>query len=293
MNSNVNSPTYQEKLLGEQIQLAVKKFGVFDFGSLMDEEIAAITEKIVTAKKELPAEYHLIVEAERADNYNKEDDPIIRIYGNAEYDAVLDMIVDDEEYTTETAKEIKSLGSICPVFTEVEIFNESITASAIKEVTRKDVTSKHFRDWFFQMDEMSYTTPKDFHPSTLTHSDEISVYGYFNENKLDGIIRVDKYDDRYELSFFFVNETLQHKGIGQYLFQFVLSKFRNKKLILNVYKDNSPAIHIYKKYGFKIVGIRYGKGYRPELPHYIMQRSVNDSHYVKYEKVSESAKKES
>jgi hypothetical protein len=36
--------------------------------------------------------------------------------------------------------------------------------------------------------------------------------------------------------------------------------------------DNRPAIHIYKKYGFKIVGTCYGRGYFPKIPYYVMEK---------------------
>ena len=185
----------------------------------------------------------------------------------------------DGEYITE---EVKSIGSISTLFTEIEIapekfFTESTQPFSIREVTHRDVTSKHFVDWFFKMDDWANITPKQFPFSMITHSDDIYVYGYFNGDKLDGIIRVDEYNDKYELSFFFVNKDLQDQGIGQYLFRYILNTFKNKKLVLYVYKDNSQAIHIYKKYGFYSIGTEYGRGYKPNSPHYIMQKDIPDS----------------
>ena len=88
------------------------------------------------------------------------------------------------------------------------------------------------------------------------------VYGYFNNGRLDGIIRVNEVDDdEYEVSFLFVNKFVQSQGIGQCLVSSVVDWFFDKTLILYVYKDNANAIHIYKKYGFKIIGTDYGKGY--------------------------------
>jgi len=176
-------------------------------------------------------------------------------------------------------KTIKNIGAISTGFTEIgikpyEIYREYVESSEIKEVGHKDVTGKYFKDWFFKMDDWAGINPKQFPFSMITHSDEISVYGYFNDNKLDGIIRVDEYDDYYYLSFFFVNKARQHQGIGQSLFRYILRRFKDKKIILFVYTDNSPAIHIYKKYGFKIIDTAYGVGYRPDNPHYIMQRDI-------------------
>jgi hypothetical protein len=43
-------------------------------------------------------------------------------------------------------------------------------------------------------------------------------------------------------------------------------------LTLCVYTDNANAIHIYKKYGFEIMGTDYYRGPTPDKPHYIMQK---------------------
>jgi len=176
-----------------------------------------------------------------------------------------------------TVERVKSIGAVSTGFAEVPIttrdfFNESAESTKIRNVTHKDVTSKHFINWFFSLEDWVGNNPSRFPFDMIIHNDEFSVYGYYNGDKLDGIIRVDKYDDYCEISFFCVNQSLQHQGVGQFLFQFALNRFGDKKLILDVYTDNAPAIHIYKKYGFRVTGIGYGKGYNPESPHYIMQR---------------------
>ena len=194
----------------------------------------------------------------------------------------------NKEYLTEMTKrekDYKNIGAISTVFTEAdihfdEILMESVKSGTIKTVTHKDVTSKHFVDWFIKIMKIDYFAdidPKEYPFSMITHNDEMDVYvfGYFNDNRLDAIIKIEDCVDCYELSFFFVNKDCQCQGIGQYLFRFILNKFRDKKLILRVYTDNNPAIHIYKKYGFRIVKAGYGEGYRPEALHYIMQKDEN------------------
>jgi ribosomal protein S18 acetylase RimI-like enzyme len=173
-----------------------------------------------------------------------------------------------------SAETVKNIGAISTPFTEAESCDEPAELFSIREVTHKDVISKHFTDWFFAMDDWAGITQKEFPFWAIIHSDEISVYGYFNDEKLNGIIRVDECDDNYELSFFFVNKALQQQGIGQRLFQYVLKRFDDKELTLYVYTDNDPALHIYIKYGFKITGIAYGIGYKPTLPHFIMQKDA-------------------
>jgi len=146
--------------------------------------------------------------------------------------------------------------------------------SMIREVTYEDVISKHFIDWFFKMEDWVDFTPDTFDYSEITHGEyDNMVYGYFNSDNLDGIIRVNEIDvDEYELSFLFVNKTVQSQGIGQCLFSSVVDWFDDKNLILYVYVDNFAAIHIYHKYDFEITGVGYDKGYRSDDPHYIMKR---------------------
>jgi ribosomal protein S18 acetylase RimI-like enzyme len=180
-------------------------------------------------------------------------------------------------------EKIMSIGSVSAAFTEIgawteKFINESAEFSSIKKVTRKDVTGKHFVNWFFKMDDFANITPEEFPLYMITHNDEYAVYGYFNNSMLDGIIRVDEEDDAYFISFFFVNAECQNQGIGQYLFRSVLNCYKDKKLILHVYTNNNRAIHIYQKHGFKIVGKEHGRGYLPHLLSYVMQKDANDKH---------------
>ena len=181
-----------------------------------------------------------------------------------------------------TLKDLTRIGSISTYFVEARFYIESDALSNIREVTHRDVTSGHFAYWFFKTLDFEDYSPRDFPFISITHSDEINVYGYFNGNKLDGIIRVDEYEDTYVLSFFYVNEAVQNQGIGQYLLRFVLDKFKDKNQSLYVYKDNARAIYIYKKYGFKIAGEGYDRGYRPGALHYLMVRDIKERrHYEK------------
>ena len=167
-------------------------------------------------------------------------------------------------------------GAISSVFIEtfpISYINESVQLSNIREVAMEDVTSKHFKDWFFKLKDWVDEGPEDFPYIIITHTAAHSVYGYFNNNKLDAMIKLVKDDDGYyEISFFCVNPGQQSKGIGQILFQYVLNEYYDKDLQLSVYTDNTPAIHIYKKYGFIIIGAGYNKGIKPKSMHYVMQK---------------------
>jgi len=80
-------------------------------------------------------------------------------------------------------------------------------------------------------------------------------YGYFIDGKLVGKIRVTytKGDNFYGLSWFYVNKADRGNGIGKKLLDFVIHKYNDKKLLLNVDIHNDQAVTLYQRYGFKIV----------------------------------------
>jgi ribosomal protein S18 acetylase RimI-like enzyme len=49
-----------------------------------------------------------------------------------------------------------------------------------------------------------------------------------------------------------VNKSKHNRGIGQKLFNYVLGKYHNRVLLLEVRASNDRAIHIYRKYGFEV-----------------------------------------
>ena len=174
------------------------------------------------------------------------------------------------------AEKVRRIGAVSTLFAEadVKLLHESYEPFEIRGVTYADVTGNHFVDWFFKMDDFADIPPNEFPFSLITYDDGNYVCGYFNGDKLNGIVRVDDFSDCYELSFFFVNPAIQHQGVGQYILRWILIRFKGKKIVLYVYKDNDRAIHIYQKYGFEIVETAYGRGYKPDEPHYVMQKDV-------------------
>ena len=168
----------------------------------------------------------------------------------------------------------KHRGLISTAFVEVaEVILEAEDMSyRIRPVACHHVTSKHFIDWFFKLDNWVDVPPEVFNFSIITNNKNHEVYGYFNGDKLDGIVRLDEMGDYVEISFFCINPAIQGQGIGQQLLKFVLDKYADTKLVLYVYMDNKPAIHIYKKYGFKIMKSGSGIGITPEKSYYTMQK---------------------
>ena len=181
--------------------------------------------------------------------------------------------------TVYTVEMVKDVGAVSTGFIEAgdvshDFLKEATMLGTIREVAYEDVTNKHFINWFFALDDWVGNNPDKFPFYEIVHNDGFHVYGYFNGDKLNGIIRVDDYGDRYNISFFSVNKSLQHQGIGQRLFQAILSRFNDKAIILGVYTDNACAIHIYKKYGFRIMGSGPRNSWRPTAQSYEMRREV-------------------
>jgi len=184
--------------------------------------------------------------------------------------------IETAEFSPET---IKSMGAISTVFTEAgssvyKVCKEAAQLFQIRETIREDVTNEYFIDWFFKLENWVNVGPEQFPFDLLIHSDEVPVYGCFYGGKLDAIIRIDEYRADCEISFFAVNPSIQNRGIGQHLFQYVLKRYSDRPLTLHVYTDNSTAIHIYEKYGFKIIAGGYGEGPYPTKPSYTMRRDA-------------------
>lgn len=136
------------------------------------------------------------------------------------------------------------------------LYEEEIENGSIRPLMRDDVTNPYFVEWLFRSYEFSDDDPEKFDYDMLVNNDAIGnyAYGYFVNGKLEGIIKVKhrKPEDYYAISMLFVNDEVESNGIGQTLMRYVINKFGDKEMRLNVFEFNSRAMHIYKKYGFDI-----------------------------------------
>lgn len=128
--------------------------------------------------------------------------------------------------------------------------------NGIYSLDLSDVKNEYFIDWFFKMEEKNNDNKNNFNYNLLVDDPKYGIfcYGYFI-NELEGIVKV-RYvndEDYYAISMLFVNKNRQGSGIGQKLLKYVINKFGHKTLKLNVFANNTVAIHIYEKFGFKIV----------------------------------------
>lgn len=132
---------------------------------------------------------------------------------------------------------------------------EDIENFEIRMIDEKDYTNPKFLEWLYKLDEFQPEEQElvfDMLHASTTHGNY--VYGYFINDIMRGFIRI-RYKDTfnaYAISLLFVDPSFHNLGIGSKLLQFVIDQFGNKDIVLNVFTDNSVAIHIYKKFGFII-----------------------------------------
>lgn len=163
------------------------------------------------------------------------------------------------EYTQEDI--MKSLDWI-DQFVNNEQFRESVNAEnngIIRYVQLKDLTDGHFVKWLLKHDDWKYdTTPENLDFNTFKNTNENHVYGYYVNDRIEGIVCVVRYDHFYELNMLYVNLDYVGHGIGTKLLSFVTNKYgHNNEMRLDVFQDNARAIHLYEKYGFRqIQGFR-------------------------------------
>ena len=116
--------------------------------------------------------------------------------------------------------------------------------------------------------ETNFESLKDFNIKGTTNP-FTKYIAYFDEEILGYI----EYNDIYEtidIVNIFIKEDKREKGIGEKLLTFLIKENKDKKNItLEVSKENEPALNLYKKVGFEIVGIR--KEYYKGIDGYLME----------------------
>ena len=83
-------------------------------------------------------------------------------------------------------------------------------------------------------------------------SDGVRVYGFHHNNKLIGVIGVQKVKDVILIRHAYTLTSHQNKGTGSALLEYLLKKNQNSRLLVGTWRSATWAIRFYEKFGFII-----------------------------------------
>ena len=81
-------------------------------------------------------------------------------------------------------------------------------------------------------------------------SDGVCMFGYHDNNKLIGVIGIQKVKDVILIRHAYTLTSRQGKGTGSALLKYLLKKNRNSRLLVGTWRSATWAIQFYKKFGF-------------------------------------------
>ena len=81
-------------------------------------------------------------------------------------------------------------------------------------------------------------------------SDGIRMYGYHHNNKLIGVIGIQKVKDVILIRHAYTLTSYQGKGTGSELLKYLLKKNQNSHLLVGTWRDAIWAIRFYEKFSF-------------------------------------------
>ena len=85
-------------------------------------------------------------------------------------------------------------------------------------------------------------------------NDEVRMYGYHDNNKLIGVIGIQKVKDVILIRHAYTLIFYQNKGTGSALLEYLLKKNQNSRLLVGTWKNATWAIRFYEKFGFILHG---------------------------------------
>ena len=81
-------------------------------------------------------------------------------------------------------------------------------------------------------------------------SNKVRVFGYHHNNKLTGVIGIQKVKDVILIRHAYTLTTCQGKGTGSALLEYLLKKNQNSRLLVGTWRSATWAIKFYEKFGF-------------------------------------------
>ena len=81
-------------------------------------------------------------------------------------------------------------------------------------------------------------------------SNKVRMFGYYNNNKLTGVIGIQKVEDVILIRHAYTLTSYQGKGTGSALLEYLLKKNQNSRLLVGTWRNATWAIKFYEKFGF-------------------------------------------
>ena len=81
-------------------------------------------------------------------------------------------------------------------------------------------------------------------------ADGVSMFGYNRNNKLVGVIGIQKIKDVILIRHAYTLTSYQGKGVGSTLLKYLLKKNKNSRLLVGTWRNAVWAIRFYEKFGF-------------------------------------------
>ena len=81
-------------------------------------------------------------------------------------------------------------------------------------------------------------------------NDGVRMFGYLHNNKLIGVIGIQKVKDVILIRHAYTLTSYQGKGTGSELLKYLLKKNQNSRLLVGTWRDATWAIRFYEKFGF-------------------------------------------
>ena len=81
-------------------------------------------------------------------------------------------------------------------------------------------------------------------------NDGVRMYGYHDNNKLVVVIGIQEVKDVILIRHAYTLPSYQSKGMGSMLFEYLLKKNQNSRLLVGTWKSATWAIRFYEKFGF-------------------------------------------
>ena len=95
------------------------------------------------------------------------------------------------------------------------------------------------------------------------------IIGYYLEDKLVGYLDYSVMYEKIEINYIFVIDEYRRRNIAYNLIKYVIDNYEFENITLEVNVNNTSAINLYKKLGFKIIGIR--EKYYDGIDGYLME----------------------